>query len=256
MLNITWKNRYLRIDDSRPGGRPITIQYLEAYCRGGSTDQEWDKTVIKHVSRLAACTPQRVELQDELENGVIVNHVITAGDDQVSFDLTATNPTDRDADEVQWAQPCIHLADFIGVKEEIDSEAYLPKCFVFLEGRLTCMPFQPWSRKGVYVPGQAWCPKHVPATDVNPRPTSALRTSNGLIGCYSHDDRRIMATAWEPYQELFQGIFVCLHSDFRIGGLKARESKRIHGAVYVVEADVDKLLKRYEKEFPQHLLQH
>ena len=30
-----------------------------------------------------------------------------------------------------------------------------------------------------------------------------------------------MATAWEPYQELFQGVIVCLHSDFRIGGLEA-----------------------------------
>ena len=28
-----------------------------------------------------------------------------------------------------------------------------------------------------------------------------------------------LATAWEPYQELFQGVIVCMHSDFRIGGL-------------------------------------
>ncbi len=27
----------------------------------------------------------------------------------------------------------------------------------------------------------------------------------------------IFATAFEPYQELFQGVVVCLHADFRLG---------------------------------------
>ena len=43
-----------------------------------------------------------------------------------------------------------------------------------------------------------------------------------------------MATAWEPIQELFQGVIVCLHSDFRIGGLKPGESKKIHGKIYLM----------------------
>ena len=60
-----------------------------------------------------------------------------------------------------------------------------------------------------------------------------------------------MATAWEPYQELFQGVIVCLHSDFRLGGLAPGESKRIRGKIYVVPNDVEALLKRYEADFPE-----
>ena len=62
----------------------------------------------------------------------------------------------------------------------------------------------------------------------------------------------ILATAWEPYQELFQGVIVCLHSDFRIGGLEPGESKRIRGKIYLVDADVPALLTRYRKDFPEH----
>ena len=47
-----------------------------------------------------------------------------------------------------------------------------------------------------------------------------------------------MATAWEPYQELFQGVIVCLHSDFRIGGLKPGETKAIRGKIYLMPADL------------------
>ena len=62
----------------------------------------------------------------------------------------------------------------------------------------------------------------------------------------------ILASAWEPYQELFQGVIVCLHSDFRIGGLKPGETKKIHGKLYLVDANVDALLKRYRQDFPEH----
>ena len=59
-----------------------------------------------------------------------------------------------------------------------------------------------------------------------------------------------MATAWDNYQELFQGIFVCIHSDPRIGGLKADEVKKLRGKLYVVKNDPEKLLQRYQHDFP------
>ena len=86
--------------------------------------------------------------------------------------------------------------------------------------------------------------------DVNPRPLSTIVPSNGLIGCYSADGSMIMASAWEPYQELFQGVLVCLHSDFRIGGLKPGETKTIRGKIYLVKNDVPALVKRFEGDFP------
>jgi hypothetical protein len=61
-----------------------------------------------------------------------------------------------------------------------------------------------------------------------------------------------MAVAWQPYQELFQGVGVCIHSDFRIGGLDPGETKRIRGTMYFTTAGADALLKRYEKEFSEH----
>ena len=114
------------------------------------------------------------------------------------------------------------------------------------------MPTQPWSTKARYTPGQVWRPKNVGKDDVNPRPLSELTPSNGLIGCFSADNKMILASAWEPYQELFQGVITCVHSDFRLGGLAPGESKQIRGKLYLVPADVDALLKRYERDFPEH----
>ena len=73
-----------------------------------------------------------------------------------------------------------------------------------------------------------------------------------MIGCFSGDEDTILATAWEPYQELFQGVLQCIHSDFRIGGLKPGESKHIRGKIYIVGNDVEALLHRYKKDFPEH----
>jgi hypothetical protein len=102
------------------------------------------------------------------------------------------------------------------------------------------------------VPGQVYVPQGIDRNDVNPRPLSSLVPSSGLTGAFSEDEKWIVATAWEPYQELFQGVITCMHSDFRIGGLKAGETKTIRGKLYVVPSDVDALVKRYEKDFPEH----
>ena len=110
----------------------------------------------------------------------------------------------------------------------------------------------PWAEKARYTPGQVYCPKHVDRDDVNPRPLSKLIPSNGLCGCFSADNKQIMAVAWEPYQEIFQGVATCIHSDFRLGGLKPQETKHIRGKLYIVDADVAGLLKRYESDFPEH----
>ena len=98
-------------------------------------------------------------------------------------------------------------------------------------------------------PGQVWRPASVPPNDVNPRPLNPQIPSNGLIGCFSADESLILATAWDPYQELFQGVLRCLHSDFRIGGLRPGETKRIRGKMYFLTNDIPALLKRYVGDF-------
>ncbi len=239
-----------------PGGE-IRTNYLEAYCRAGSTDADWGThTVIKHTSELVSLSADArvLRLRDTLVDGVVVEHTITAGMDEVDFQIVARNSTDK-ASEAHWAQPCVRLSAFTGFDEKTAGSAidYLPKCFVFLDGKLARMPTRDWATEARYTPGQVWCPRGVPRTDVNPRPLSKLIPSNGLIGCYSGDEKMIYASAWEPYQELFQGVARCLHSDFRIGGLAPGESKKIRGKMYLVAADVDALLARYARDFSEHL---
>ena len=150
-----------------PGGE-IRTNYLEAYCRAGSTDADWGThTTIKHTSELLSLSAdaKTLRLRDTLADGVIVEHTITAGDDAVDFRLVARNPTDQ-ASEAHWAQPCVRLGDFTGftAKGIPSPEDYLPKCFIFLESKLTRMPTPQWATQARYIPGQVWCPKHVPRT--------------------------------------------------------------------------------------------
>jgi hypothetical protein len=254
-LALGWADNLLTIRGPNLAGGEMKIWYIEAYCRPGSTDRDWRETVIGHKTRLvsAAQDGRRLELECTLKDGVIVKHVITSTHDEVDFRITATNPTDQ-ASQAHWAQPCIRVDKFTGCEPKAKGqEAYLPYSFIFVDGRQARMPVEPWATKARYMPGQVWCPRHVDRNDVNPRPLSTLVPSNGLIGCYSADGSQIMATAFEPYQELFQGVIVCLHSDFRIGGLKPRETKQIRGKLYLVNADVDALLKRYARDFPEHI---
>jgi hypothetical protein len=252
-LTLSWADNILSVRGRHLPGGAVKVWYLEAFCRPGSTDRDWKETVIPHATKLVEASPDgtRARLRSTLEDGVIVEHDIRAGRDEVDFRLTATNPTGRES-RAHWAQPCVRVDAFTGVKPAPNSEDYLPKCFVFVDGRLTRMPTRPWATKARYTPGQVWCPAHVDRDDVNPRPLSELVPSSGLIGCFSADDSQILATAWEPYQELFQGVITCLHSDFRIGGLAPGQSKAIRGKLYLTGPDVGALVKRYEADFPEH----
>jgi hypothetical protein len=234
----------------------IRINYLEAYCRAGSTDADWVKhTVIPHTNELISINADKtiLRLRDTLADGLIVEHTISAGTDEVDFRLIARNPTTRRS-EAHWAQPCVRLGAFTGFSNALDQgdlNDYLPKCFVFLDGKLTRFPTQDWATQARYTPGQVWCPAGVPQTDVNPRPLSKLIPSNGLIGCFGKDEKLIFATAWEPYQELFQGVARCVHSDFRLGGIEPGQTLQIRGKIYILANDVPALLKRYQRDFPE-----
>lgn len=277
-LSLSWDKNYLTIRGDKLPGREMKILYLEAYCRPGSTDRDWGQTVIGHSTELQAIDNAKdngrvVKLKCTLKDGVTVQHTITAGDDDVDFRLVAHNPTET-ASQADWAQPCIRVGEFTGLK---DGTTYVSKSFIFVDGKLMRMPLvmdgkvvpppaavinatkdpviplERWAMNARYTPGQVWSPKGVNRNDVNPRPLSDIMPSNGLIGCYSADETMVMATAFEPYQELFQGVINCIHSDFRLGGLKPGETKPIRGKIYFVKSDIPALLKRYEKDFPEQV---
>ena len=157
-----------------------------------------------------------------------------------------------------WAQPCIRVGKFTGtgVEATTDKYAYIKKSFIYLDGKRAMMPTQGWATEARYIPGQVWAGPGVPRADVNPRPLHPDVPSNGLIGCFSGDGSMIFATAFEPYQELFQGVIRCLHSDFRLGGLAPGETLKIRGKIYLVKKDEAALLKRYHNDFPEHKALH
>src|SRR4029078_8474919 len=92
-LTISWDKNYLTIRGDFPGGELRTL-YLEAYCRPGSTDREWRETVIPHTAEKLEATSDGmlIKLRYKLADGVVVEHPITAGSDEVDFRLVAHNP--------------------------------------------------------------------------------------------------------------------------------------------------------------------
>lgn len=246
-LQIAWTNNMLTISGPRIPGEKIDTWYLEAFCRTGSTRREWPKTVIPHKTELISAKPGEIRLRTVVEPNVEVLHVITARRDEVDFRLTLENKGTEFVD-VDWFQPCMRVNRFTG-RTQAD---YVPKCFIFTESGLTTLDKTRRTEEAIYRGGQVYVPAGINLADVNPRPISPDQPVNGLIGCFSADDRYLLATAWDKTQELFQGVIVCIHNDPRIGGLKAGEKKKLHGKVYIMENNPKKLLRRYNRDFPKN----
>src|SRR5262245_9447438 len=84
-LQIRWRDNFLTIRGRDLPGGEMKVHYLEAFCRPGSTDREWGRTVIAHATELLSADEggKAIRLRSTLADGVIVDHVITAGADEV-----------------------------------------------------------------------------------------------------------------------------------------------------------------------------
>ena len=245
-LRVTWDKNMLHIRSPRLPGGVVEIHYLEAFCRTGSTHRRWRETVIRHKTTKVEADPagRSLRLESTVEPGVEVTHDIRAGDDSVDFRLVLTNRTDQAVD-IDWAQPCMRVGRFTGLGQK----DYYRRCFIYTKRGLTWLDKTRRTKEALYIGGQVYVPAAVNRLDVNPRPLSPDLPFYGLIGCVSSDDKLLLAMAWDHTQELFQGVIVCVHNDFRVGGLKPGETKKLHGKVYVTKNNPDKLLKRYRKDF-------
>ena len=246
-LRITWEKNMLSISGPELPGGKVDVWYLEAYCRSASTNRVWKETVIPHKTEELEESPdgRLIRLRCAVQGGVEVNHRIESGAGEVSFQVEAVNRGTDYVDAV-WVQPCIRVGGFTGRNQQ----TYVPRSFIFVDGKQTFLDKARRTEEAIYKGGQVYVPADIDRKDVNPRPLSPDVPSNGLIGCVSADDKWLFATAWEPYQELFQGVIVCIHSDFRLGGLKPGETKKARGKIYVLENDPEKLLARYRRDFP------
>lgn len=254
LLTLRYEKNMLSIQGKHIPGGTIPIWYIEAYCRPNSHETDWNQhTVIGHQTVILESQDQKIRLQCKLKDGVIVQHTITSDKDSVDFQITAYNPTKKTS-KAHWGQPCIRVGKFTGQGDPANgvSYDYIERSFVFLDGKLSLMPTKDWERKARYTPGQVWAAPGVKREDVNPRPLNPHSPSNALIGCFSKDGKVLLAAAFDPYQELFQGVIHCLHNDFRLGGLNPGETKKVHGKLYVLPAHIPTLLSRYRQDFPDH----
>jgi hypothetical protein len=245
-LAINWTNNMLSVSGPSIPGNKIDIWYLEAFCRSGSTRRDWRQTTIPHKTELVSAdkSGKRIKLRTVVEPNVEVAHDIRAGKEEVDFRLTLKNRGDTFVD-AQWFQPCMRVDRFTGGNQS----NYINKSFIFTDRGLTRLDKTRRTEEAIYRGGQVYVPRGINLDDVNPRPISPDQPVNGLIGCVSADDRYLLAMGWDQTQELFQGVIVCLHNDPRIGGLKPGESKTLHGKVYFLGNDPDKLLRRYRRDF-------
>ena len=245
-LTLAWTNNMLSISGPEIPGGKVDIWYLEAFCRSGSTHRDWHQTTIPHKTELVSAdnNGKRLRLRTVVEPDIEVLHDIRAGKDDVDFRLTLKNNGKQFAD-VQWFQPCMRVGRFTGRNQT----NYITKSFIFTGRGLTVLDKTQRSEEAIYHGGQVYVPKGINLEDVNPRPISPDQPVNGLIGCFSADDRYLLAMAWDKTQELFQGAIVCLHNDPRVGGLNAGETKRLRGKIYFMKNDPAALLRRYHRDF-------
>lgn len=245
-LSIAWTNNMLRVSGPNIPGEFMETWYLEAFCKSGSTQRNWDQTVIPHKTTLVEARGGKwLRLKTQVEPSVTVDHEIIAGVDEVTFYLKIQNEG-KAAVDVQWFQPCTRVDRFTGLKQH----DYPSKSFIYTKLGLVMLDKLPREEAAIYKGGQVYVPKGIPMADVNPRPISQERPVNALIGAFSADNKMVFATAWSDTQELFQGVIVCLHNDPRIGGLKAGERKGLKGKMYFLPNDPALLLTRYNADFP------
>ena len=143
-------NNWLILHDERVPTGKIRINYLEAYCRPNSTDTDWHDTTIGHETELNLISEDRqtMQLSCILSDGVTVKHSIRSSEDDVAFEIKVQNPTEK-VSQAHWAQPCIRLGEFTGFPHRgKELNDYLPKCFIFLKGKLERMnQITPWGMK-------------------------------------------------------------------------------------------------------------
>ena len=251
-LEISWTNNLLTVTGTNVPGGKLEVWYLEAFCRSGAHDRNWNQTTLPHKTTLLTNENNRIlRFRTTVQPNIEVQHVVTANVDELDIRFTMTNRGKEDVD-VQWFQPaCIRVEKFTGCVQS----NYTAKSFIFTERGLATLDQtrrRPES-EALYHGGQVYVMPGVENKDANPRPICFDRPTNGVIGCFSADGRQLLATASDQTHELFEGVYVCLHSDPRIGGLKAGETKNLRAKIYLLPNDVPALLRRYRADFPPRM---
>lgn len=244
---LSWTNNLLTVSDPRLPGGKLEIWYLEAFCRSGAWGRDWRQTTLPHKTKLIRADPEghRLEFETSVEPSVQVRHNIQSSRDELEMSFNLKNIGNSPVD-LQWFEPaCIRVATFTGCAQS----NYPSRSFIFTDNGLTFLDRLRRTTNAFYLGGQVYLPGFVSPADSNPRAICLDRPINGLIGCFSGDSKWLLATASDHTHELFEGVYVCLHSDPRVNGLAPGETKLIRSKIYLLPNDPKALLKRYRRDF-------
>lgn len=244
---LSWTNNLLTFSHPDLPGGSLDIFYLEAFCLPGGHERRWDLTRVPHATRLLrrASDGTSLAFQSTVGPHIVVDHTVRALRDGLEMHFTLVN-RGKEPWAVHWFQPaCVRVDRFTGA----DQSHYTARSFVFTDRGLTWLAGARRNEEALYRGGQVFLPPWIQATDANPRPISPDRVTQGIIGCVSKDDRWLLAIASDRTFELFEGVYVCLHSDPWIGGLQPGETRRIRQRLYLLPNQPDALLRRYQRDF-------
>jgi hypothetical protein len=245
---LSWAKQLLVWSDSTLPGGKLEIWYPEAFCKTGAHGQSWDKTTWPHRTEVVATNSAGTEIKfrTRVRETVELMHTARLLPDGLEFEFEFTNR--GDAIDLQWFQPaCVRVAAFTG-KGQAD---FVESSFIFAPEGKTLLAKTGRTEEALYRGGQVFIPEFTREADANPRPVAAARPVQGVIGCVSADGKRLLAIASDQTHELFEGVYVCLHSDPRLNGLAAGEAKRLRSRIYLLPNDPELLLSRYLKDFPR-----
>jgi hypothetical protein len=247
-LTLAWTNNFLTIAGTNIPGGSIRVLYIEAFCRSGSTDRDWNETVIPHRTELLSTSADQTHLEFlTTAEDIEALHSVTANEDEVEVTWKIRN-TGRKRVDLDWFQPtCIEVGEFTGCAQS----NYWNRCFIFTQNGLVTLEKTRRTEEARYRGGQVYVPAGIDLKSVNPRPISLDQPTNNLVGCFSADNKWLLATAWDKTHELFQGVRVCVHGDPHIGGITPGKSKKVRGKIYILKNDPAELLRRYQRDFPK-----
>lgn len=247
-FRLAWTNNLLTVTSAAIPGGKLEIWYLEAFLRPGAQQRDWGQSRLAHQTELvsAAAEGSRLEFRTRVEPSVLVLHEVVAGADELDFAFRLIN-TGATSVPVQWFQPaCLRVDGFTGR----DQAGYTARSFVYTARGLTSLDHIARTTNALYLGGQVYLPPWTRPADANPRPLAGETLTNGLIGCVSADGRWLLAMASDRTHELFEGVYVCLHSDPLIGGLAPGETRTLRQKLYLLPNDPAALLRRYREDFP------
>jgi len=247
-MRISWTNNILTLSDARLPGGKLEVWYLEAFCRSGAGTREWRKTTLPHQTTLTWADPagHKLKFRTVVQPNIQVLHEIQTTDDGLELRFALLNQG-REPVDLQWFEPaCIRVENFTGCQQS----NYTARSFIFTAKGLTPLDQLRRTTNALYLGGQVYLPASVALQDGNPRPICRDHPVNGLIGCFSADNRWLLATASDHTHELFEGVYVCLHSDPAVGGLAPGETKRVLSKIYLLPNDPRALLQHYRHDFP------